>query len=107
MVYFICREESMGNHKKDVRELMLALNAVSYHKLNIEYKVIYEYRYKPNLMAIVVDRKVIVFEGHNPIFQFRPMDDIEIITFLLDQMQKVDNGGEIKFKKKRKKKKVV
>ena len=99
-------KKSMGNQKKDVRELLLAINSASY-PTGLEFKAIYEYRFKPNLMAIIVDRKVIVFNGKMPIFQFRPKDDMEIILFLIEQMKKIENGEEIKFKKKRKKKKVV
>ena len=92
----------MGNQKKDVRELLLAINSVSY-PTGLEFKVIYEYRFKPNIMAITTDRKVIVFNGKMPIFQFKPNDDMEIILFLIEQMKKIENGEEIKFKKKRKK----
>ena len=85
----------MGNQKKDVRELLLAINSASY-PMGLEFKAIYEYRFKPNLMAITVDRKVIVFNGKMPIFQFRPKDDMEIILFLIEQMKKIENGEEIK-----------
>ena len=81
----------MQNNKKTVRAILQALNIVSLEQ-KYEYKVCYEYKFSTSLNDIVVVRKLIIFLGRSPVWSQYFNNDLEIITFLLQEMEKFENG---------------
>ena len=82
----------MLNNKKTVRALLLALNNTCWDK-RYEYKASYEYKYCSFFNDITVERKLIVFYGRTPIFSMHFKSDIEMITYLLGDIEKWEKGS--------------
>jgi len=95
----------MQNNKKTVREILRALNSTSLqHEHKYSYNVLYEYRYNPFFADVVVERKVICFMLRTPVQNVYCKNDLEVIEYLLQEMEKFENGTidhPIKVKKKK------
>lgn len=95
----------MQNNKKSVRAILLALNNVSLQdKEKITYNVIYEYRYNSFFNDITVNRRVIVFCNTTVVTSRTCKSDLEVINYLLEELEKFENGS-IDYHPKVKKKK--
>lgn len=95
----------MQNNKKTVRAILLALNNVSLaHPDKYSYNVLYEYRYNTFFNDVTVDRKVVCFMLRTPVQNVYCKNDLEVIEYLLQEMEKFENGTidhQIKVKKKK------
>ena len=89
--------------KKTTRALLLALNSTCQDK-HFEYKGIYEYKYCIFFNDMTVERKLVVFYYKTPVFSRHFKSEFEMITYLLEDMEKWENGS-INYKLPKEKKK--
>ena len=95
----------MQNNKKTVREILRALNSTSLqHEHKYSYNVLYEYKFVAFFNDVTVDRKVICFRLRTPVETVYCKNDLEVIEYLLGELEKFENGTidhPIKVKKKK------
>lgn len=92
----------MQNNKKTVRALLLALNNIG--QPEYEYKGTYDYKFSSFFNDMTVERKVVVFNIKTPVLTRHFKSDEEMIIWLLEEIEKWENGS-IEYKPKIKKKK--